>query len=273
MQRTVDEIKALRERLKTFGFWYHNLDLGDGIWTNPNHPHGDYPRSRWNLIEPYVPEDCRGLNVLDIGCNAGFFSLEFKKRGASYVLGIDELPESVEQARFAARELGYPDIDYRCASVYDFDRFPDTPRRFDIVIFLGVFYHLRHPLLMLDKLSVLGPRRMFFQTMVRGPAGPIDIARDYPIEQRAIFEDPLYPAMYFVEESFVGDPTNWWMVNENGIKAMLRSAGFTRFLQTENPEVFICDAPTHRPEDYHWSDRRHSVDEKMKLCPLPRNDA
>ena len=246
-QRSEEEIRDLRARIGRLGFWYHNIDLGDGVWTNPDHPHGDYPSERWRLIEPFVPEDCRRCTVLDIGCNAGYFSLQFKQRGAAYVLGIDEDPEYLAQARLAARELGL-DIDYRCMSVYDFDRLADVPERFDFVLFMGVLYHLRHPLLMLDKLSRLRPKKMYFQTMLRGPqAGPIKIATDYPLQESELFNDPRYPAMYFVEHRFGNDATNWWMVNDNGIRALLRSAGFTRFTETENREVFICDAPTHEP--------------------------
>lgn len=245
--RSPEEIEELRERLRSYSFWYHNIDLGDGIRTNPDHPHGDYPASRWKVIEPWIPDDCSGSTVLDIGCNAGFFSIEFKKRGAAYVLGVDELPEVIDQARLVASETGHPDIDYRCMSVYDLDRLVDVPSRFDFVVFLGLFYHLRHPLLMLDKVSGLSPRRMYFQTVLRGARGSMELQPDYPIEEHRIFDDPRYPALYFVERKFAGDPTNWWMANESCVLAMLRSAGFTEFQRTDNPEIIICGAPTHRP--------------------------
>ncbi len=245
--RTPEEAEAVRRHVAQLGFWYHNIDLGDGIWTNPEHPHGDHPGERWRFLEPYMPAEFRGASVLDIGCNAGWFSLQFKRLGASYVLGVDEVPRHIEQARFAAAELGYADIDYRCMSVYDIAKMVDIPGQFDVVVFLGVFYHLRHPLLVLDMVSRMRPKLMLFQTMLRGASGEIEIAGDYPIVEQRIFDNARYPAMYFVEERFAGDATNWWMANENAVKAMLRSFGFTRFTQTSNPEVFVCEAPTHAP--------------------------
>src|SRR5919204_3541158 len=80
--------RDIEERVRALGDWFHNLDLA-GVRTAPDHFLGDYPRDFWRCIENTIPWDLRGKTVLDVGCNAGFFSIEMKRRGADRVLGID----------------------------------------------------------------------------------------------------------------------------------------------------------------------------------------
>src|ERR1700709_561743 len=107
-----------------------------------------------------------GLSVLDIGCNAGFYSVEMKRRGAARVLGIDSDDRYLAQARFATEVLGFEGVEFANLSVYDVAALGET---FDLVIFMGVLYHLRHPLLALDLIHehVAGDM-MLFQSMQRG---------------------------------------------------------------------------------------------------------
>jgi tRNA (mo5U34)-methyltransferase len=116
----------------------------------------------------------------------------------------------------------------------------DLGEKFDVVIFMGVLYHLRHPLLALDLLHrhVAGDL-LLFQSMLRGDAAQEPLADDYPFWETGIFERPAYPRMYFVEKSYSHDPTNWWIPNAACAAAMLRSSGFSILDQPE-PEVFIC---------------------------------
>jgi tRNA (mo5U34)-methyltransferase len=269
-KRTPAEVRELQAEIARFPFWYHNIDLGDGIWTNPNHPHGDHPGDRWRTFAPFLPEDCRGLTVLDIGCNAGYFCIELRRRGASFVLGVDAVPLHVEQARLVARELGYDDIDYRCMQAYDIDRLVDVPGQFDIVIFTGVFYHLRHPLLMLDKLSKLVARRMIFQTVLRGPAGDLTVPDDLPFDPHSpLFHDPRFPAMSFIERRMGGDISDWWLVNEAGVKALMRSAGFTQFHRIPDSELFVCDAPVRPGLELEPLPAYGADPEQLQFPPLP----
>ena len=113
----------------------------------PNHFLGDFPNVKWKHIAPALPADLSGASVLDIGCNGGFYSIELKRRGASRVLGVDVDDRYLEQARFASQTLGL-DIEFAKCSVYDVD---SIPGKFDFVLFMGVFYHLRYPLFALDK--------------------------------------------------------------------------------------------------------------------------
>src|SRR5436190_23431213 len=109
--------KAVERKIQTLGEWFHNIEI-DGVMTAPNHFLGDYPNMKWRQFCNAVPNDLRGKTVLDIGCNAGFYSIEMKRRGADHVLGIDFDERYLAQAQFAAQSLGF-DIDFRKLSVYD----------------------------------------------------------------------------------------------------------------------------------------------------------
>lgn len=229
---TTDEIK---KRVDELGPWFHNIAL-PGVQTAPHHFLGDYPASKWKNFQNAVPEDLTGMSVLDIGCNAGFYSIAMKRRGASRVLGIDHDEQYLEQARFAAQVLDL-DISFQQLSVYDA---ASLGERFDLVLFMGVLYHLRYPLLALDLLRRHVVRDWFiFQSMLRGSRTVPPVAADYPFSERNVFDMPGFPKMHFVESSYSEDPTNWWIPNRACAEAMLRSAGFA-IESVPEPEVFIC---------------------------------
>lgn len=225
----------LRQRVEELGPWFHDLDLGRGVRTAPDHPLGNFLGEMWQVVQRYIPEDLTGATVLDIGCNAGFYSQQLRRRGAA-VLGIDHDEHYLAQARFAAEVNGLG-IDYRRMEVYDVDA---VGEEFDYVLFMGVLYHLRYPLYALDKVARLPRKRLIFQSMIRGVPGTIDVPDDAPITERAMFEHPRFPAMYFIEKCYVGDPTNWWVPNEAGTEAMLRSAGL-RIIDHPFLEMWICE--------------------------------
>lgn len=227
-----DEIRA---RVAALGPWFHNLDLA-GVQTAPDHFLGDYPAVKWRGFRDAVPADLSGKSVLDIGCNGGFYAIEMKRRGAARVLGIDADPDYLAQARFAAEVVG-ADIEFRRLSVYDVGRLGET---FDVVLFMGVLYHLRHPLLALDLIRAHVARDLLvFQSMQRGSADVAETAEDYDFWQTEPFDRPDFPRLHFVEKRYAGDPTNWWIPNRAGVEAMLRSAGFAIAAHPE-PEVYVC---------------------------------
>jgi tRNA (mo5U34)-methyltransferase len=230
---TPDEI---RHAITDLGDWFHNIDL-HGVATAPNHFLGDYPSCKWKGFASAIPSDLRGWTVLDIGCNAGFYSLEMKKRGADRVVGIDSDGRYLAQARFAADLLGV-ELELEQMSVYEVGRLRE---RFDLVLFMGVLYHLRHPLLALDLIHehVAGGLTVV-QSMLRGESDTLPLAEDYPFRETEIFNRPGYPKMFFVESLYAGDPTNWWVPNHACLEAMLRSAGFS-ILDNPEPEVFVCE--------------------------------
>jgi tRNA (mo5U34)-methyltransferase len=225
----------LRSAVEGLGPWFHNIDLG-GVATAPQHFLGDYPAQKWRRFASAIPMDLSGKSVLDIGCNAGFYAIEMKQRGAARVLGIDWDDAYLRQARFASEVLSL-DITYRKLSVYEVAALGE---RFDIVLFMGVLYHLRHPLLALDLIRehVAGDM-LVFQSMQRGSKELRDIAEDYPITATAQFEDPQWPSLHFIEHRYAEDPTNWWVPNRACAEAMLRSSGF-RIESHPEQEVYIC---------------------------------
>jgi tRNA (mo5U34)-methyltransferase len=236
--RSREETERLIHEL---GPWFQNINL-DGVYTAPDHFLGDYPTDKWNRFSHVIPDDLTGKAVLDIGCNAGFYSLEMKRRGAGRVLGIDFDPAYLAQARFAAEVTGL-NIEFRKMSVYDV---ASLHEQFDIVLFMGVLYHLRHPLLALDLVREHVVRdTMIFQSMQRGSDRIVRTAADYSFEDRAVFNDPGYPAMYFIEDCYAGDPTNWWIPNRACAEALLRSAGFEIVGHPEE-EVYVCK-PGYKP--------------------------
>jgi tRNA (mo5U34)-methyltransferase len=230
-----DSQDLLRRQILGLGKWFHNMDFG-GVETAPDHFLGDYPRSKWRHFADAIPSDLRGKTVLDIGCNAGFYSIEMKNRGADRVVAIDSDPMYLDQARFAANRKN-ADIEFRQMDVYSV---ADLREKFDLVLFMGVLYHLRHPLLALDLIhDHVVKDQLVAQSLIRGISKIAPLEENYPFEETGIFEKPGYPALYFVESKYADDPTNWWIPNRACLEAMLRSSGF-KIVSNPAEDVYIC---------------------------------
>jgi tRNA (mo5U34)-methyltransferase len=224
----------MAKTLDRLGPWYHNVEFAPGIMSNPSN--ADYPASRWRVLDQDIPTDLCGKSVLDIGCNSGFFSLEMKKRGAARVVGVDIMPHLLAQSRFASHWFGLPLELYECGA-YDVR---SLESKFDIVVFIGVLYHLKHPLYALEQISSICNEAMYFQSAVRGPLGDIEPLDDYPAAEAAVFDQPAWPKLYFIEKKFNGDESNWWFATRSCLKAMVRTSGFGDVQDTSNPEIFVC---------------------------------
>jgi tRNA (mo5U34)-methyltransferase len=233
-QSEVDRARIER-KVRELGEWFHNIQL-HGVATAPGHFLGDYPAVKWRQFAHALPEDLSGRTVLDIGCNAGFYSIEMKRRGAERVVGVDFDERYLQQARLAA-ELSGTEIEFQKLSVYDVAR---LKQKFDVVLFMGVLYHLRHPLLALDLIHEHVAKDLFiFQSMQRGSPEIEMVAGNYEFWETEIFERPGFPRLHFVEKKYADDATNWWIPNRACVEAMLRSAGFEMIDHPEE-EVFIC---------------------------------
>jgi tRNA (mo5U34)-methyltransferase len=193
---------------------------------------------KWKRFAHALPQDLAGKSVLEIGCNAGFYSFEMKKRGAGRVLGIDFDDYYLNQARFAAEVLGFDEaVEFRRMSVYDVGALQE---KFDVVLFMGLLYHLRHPLLALDLIHAhVAKDLLVYQSLQRGSPELEPLADDHAFWETEIFERPAYPKLHFVEKKYSHDETNWWIPNAACSAAMLRSAGFQVIAHPEE-EVFLC---------------------------------
>ena len=248
--------ETLQDKIDALSPWFHNLHLegedGADVQTRPDCPFGDFPRFKWDEIAGHLPADLTGKRALDIGCNAGFYTIELARRGA-HVTAIDLNKHYLDQAKFAVGHCGLSDqVDFHTMQVYDLARKDWT---FDVVIFMGVFYHLRYPLLGLDLVSgtLNAGGTMIFQTLTAPHAGdasptPVGQTEGLGFNDRARLAEPGWPAMAFFERGFCEDPTNWWAANDAACRAMLRSCGLTITAEPGH-EIYACSPyPDFTPE-------------------------
>lgn len=240
---------SIQQEIANLGPWFHNIHLPDGTQTAPHHTLGDFPAFKWRDLADAVPQDLTGWQVLDVGCNAGYYSLELAKRGA-HVLGIDVDPHYLRQAEWVARQFGLEDrIELQQLQVYDVAR---LDRQFDLVWYMGVLYHLRYPLLSLDILAQKTRRMMVFQTLTMPGQETQDTPEDFDLDDRARMQDPAWPKMAFIEKKMAGDRTNWWAPNHACIEAMLRSCGL-RVTQRPGHEMYLCTVDEQLREQQQWN--------------------
>lgn len=198
------DVEELRTRASEIQ-WYHSMDLGHGVKTRGIS--GDTERSLKRLQVP----DLRGKRVLDVGTWDGFYSFEAERQGASRVLAVDQDPWGGlgSKAGFdLAREVYGSKIEDKVLDVMDLS--PDMVGTFDVVFFLGVLYHLRHPLLALEKIYSVTDGVLILETAVDRLLTAVPVAAFYP------------------RDSLKGDPSNWWGPNIRGVVEMLKAAGFSR---------------------------------------------
>jgi tRNA (mo5U34)-methyltransferase len=223
--------------------WFHDLHLPTGHRTAPDHPLGNFPSFKWRQIEPHLPQDLTDARVLDIGCNAGYYSFALAARGAE-VLALDLDEHYLRQARWAAQFLDADArIEFRQGSVYDL---ADLDEQFDVVLFLGVLYHLRHPLLALDLVSERVAGRLVFQTLTMPGAEPINPPADLGLGARHALTEPGWPRAAFIERRLADDPTNWWAPDDACVQAMIRSAGMA-VVATPGHEIYVCEPASEDP--------------------------
>lgn len=227
---------GMADEISRLGPWFHNLHLPGGMQTAPHHELGDFPAVKWRQVAPFLPADLSGLEVLDIGCNAGFYSFELARRGGQ-VTGIDVDGRYLRQARWAAAVLGLEHrVLFREQSVYELAR---AGVQFDLVWFMGVLYHLRHPLLALDVVREISAGLMVLQTLTMPGERVAEVPPDMALMDREALAGPGWPRMAFIERCMARDPTNWWAPNHACVEAMLRSSGF-RVVARPAHEIYLC---------------------------------
>jgi len=235
---TREQIQAELKRLEP---WFHYIDLGDGLATKTRSAIGepvDHPRPTWEKVKVFLPEDLSGKTVLDVGCNAGFYSLEAKRRGAARVLGIDSQRNLIRQATFV-RELQGVDIDYRRMSVYDLD--PHAIGQFDVTLALGLLYHCKHLVLALEKLFIVTRELLILETAIYPPK---KTPSSFTYEVGGL--RPLLHPLAYVENAPDAKEAiyNWFLPGVEALGALLRNIGFDAVevlpLTQDDRAIFAC---------------------------------
>lgn len=198
-------VEELKKRVSGI-HWHHKIDFGNGIVT----PGGGDNVAKLERIG--LPKDLTGKTVLDIGAWDGFFSFESEKRGASRVLALDSFVWKASRSKKAGFNLAREALNSKVEDVEMevLDISPEKIGTFDLTLFLGVLYHIRHPLLALEKVFSVTKEMAIIETEV----DMLDVDR---------------PAIAFYPgKELEGDPTNWCGPNPQAVEAMLTVAGFSK---------------------------------------------
>jgi tRNA (mo5U34)-methyltransferase len=181
--------------------WWHSFELPDGSTIEGV---SDLASQKRRIAQFPIPQDLRGKRVLDVGAWDGWFSFEMERRGAE-VVAIDRW----ENPRFyeIRRMLG-SHVDYREMDVYELH--PDKIGTFDIVLFMGVLYHVKHPLLALERVCSVTRDMAIVESFVLNEPGP-----------RKLLE-------FFEYDEFGGQFDNWFGPTVDCLTAFCRTAGFAR---------------------------------------------
>jgi tRNA (mo5U34)-methyltransferase len=242
---TLEAPAARDHEIAALGPWFHNLHLPDGRQTAPDHPLGDFPAFKWRELERALPADLSGWTALDIGCNAGYYSFELARRGAQ-VVAIDHDDRYLAQAAWARSRFGLDDrVELRRTTVYELA----GQEAYDLVLFMGVLYHLRYPLLGLDIVSSITRRLLVLQTLTTTDSPGTALPADVEISDRRRLLEPDWPAMSFVEHRFAGDATNWWVPNGACVEALARTAGLD-VVARPGHEMYLCRPNGRGPGDH-----------------------
>src|SRR5687767_9256301 len=249
MTMTPEEI---RERVSKLGPWFHCIDLGGGLVTKTQSAVGEpveHPRPTWEKVRAALPEDVAGMSVLDVGCNAGFYAVELKRRGAARVLGVDSQRNLVRQAAFVRDALGL-DIEYRRMSVYDLD--PRELGQFDVTLALGLVYHCKHLVLALEKLFAVTRELLVLETAIYPPEHS---PGSFNYEVGGL--RPLLHPLAYVENPGEAKEAiyNWFLPGVEALTALLRNVGFDEvevFPATQDDRaIFACRKHSAYP-DSRW---------------------
>jgi tRNA (mo5U34)-methyltransferase len=260
---TREEILAELKRLEP---WFHRIDLGGGLFTKTESVMGepvDHPLAPWQTIQKLLPRDLRGKSLLDVGCNAGFYAFETKRRGAQRVLGVDGQRQHVRQGLFVRKVLGL-DVEFRRLNVYELN--PRTVGQFDITLALGLLYHLKHPILALENLYQITKELLIIETAIMPP-------RQTPKSFSYSFgsmKTTLHPLAYVENPPNAKEQVfNWFLPGADALMALLRNTGFAEVELVEVKDdraVVVCRKAQGDAAD----DAAKNLNAQLKLEDGPR---
>lgn len=246
--------QELQDEVNKFPFWYHKIDLGQGVVT-PGLPFDQI----WNMIrEARGCIDYRDKAVLDLASFDGLWAFEAERLGASRVVATDCYLGQFENFLFARDVLRSKVVPYYNVSPYRLDERldvyldenfgPETiDRRFDVVQHLGLFYHLRDPMLTLSQA----------RSVVRSGGYLLLETAAYPDEENShmVFNGtpPSKPRIY-------EDISTWWAPTIRCLKDMLRATLFEPLDDTvrtcgQNPKTLTRMALVAKAVDSADADR------------------
>lgn len=192
----MNEKKNVQEKINAIKFWWHTIELPNGIKT-PGHVSEE--THKW--ISGAIPEYLTGKTILDIATCDGYYSFLAEKRGAKRVLASDIYEGGFD----IAREILNSKVDHIVMDVYDLDSLQES---FDIVFCFGLYYHLKNPMLAFEKLSKKCKELL--------------IVEGYIIDNKE-------PIMRFYEKDELNkDASNWWGASVECLIEMVRSCGFEK---------------------------------------------
>lgn len=216
----------LEARVAAFPYWYHRIELPHGVVT-----------PGWSPISAKahrVPEDLSGKRVLDVGAWDGYWTFEALRRGAREVVAIDDFSDFLGQLDHAERRewetfdlcreaIGYDEERCRRKSMSVYDVSPDAlGGMFDVVFCFGTLYHLRHPLLALDKLSGVCTSELYVESAILDDYSPYrgGLGQGYPNHEMV--------AEFYPGAEYGSNPSNWWVPTLKCLAHMVLSANFTK---------------------------------------------
>ena len=210
--------KQIRQRIASVAHWYHQIEIRPGI-TTPGINNSAHTLRQLDLAARYD-----GLRVLDIGARDGYFSFELERRGAE-VVAVDYMDPA--QTGFpVARELLGSSVDFHVENIYDLT--PERHGTFDLVLFLGLLYHLRDPLLALDRIwDVCKPDAvLMLETQLLDNALLVGEGRFRALADIDPALTDVCLMQFYPEDSLNGDHSNYWAPNAACTSGMLHTAGF-----------------------------------------------
>jgi tRNA (mo5U34)-methyltransferase len=225
MSMNDDEVRA---RIAAVPHWYHPIEVRPGIVT----PGANDARAVLELLD--LPADCRGMRALDLGTRDGFFAFELERRGAE-VVAIDYMAMTDSGFAVAAELLGSR-VTYFQRNLYELTAAEFGT--FDIVLFLGLLYHLPDPLGALRAVRNVTRQRMILETLVLDFGSELD-------------ELPLM--RFFAGSSWAGDPTNYWGPNVRCVEEMLGETELAarRVVRFGDRCLFDCHAASSPAAAYY----------------------
>jgi tRNA (mo5U34)-methyltransferase len=213
--------------IASFPSWYHNIYLGNGIYTMKSRA---FHQDIWAQFEKALPSSLSNYSVLDVGTNAGYFALQAKLRSAKRVVGIELDKDFLDQAK-AVHKIWGVEIDYRHMDVHDVGKLKE---QFDIVIFAGILYHLKNPFRVIEDIGSMCDDAILLETEIipDDPRNCLIVRQGKPPTLQPVKKG----MMKFIETNELnGDGSNWWVPDIECVMAMMRTAGFKFF---SRPVIF-----------------------------------